>query len=131
MSDTKTIMFYDGGCSLCRHEVNHYQGLDTAGRIEWTDITKDRTLLQAFGVTHESAMRRLHVLSRDGRLLSGAYAFAVIWSELPYYRGLAELLRISGTLSLLDKAYDMFARWRFRRRCVSGECAASSQTNSH
>lgn len=116
MGASQTLMFYDGGCPICSREVSHYRRLDVADRIQWIDITQGQTLLAAFGISSEMAMERLYVLYRDGRLLSGAYAFAAIWSELPYYRGLAKILRIPGMLAALDRVYQIFARWRFRRR---------------
>jgi len=123
MDIPRTIMFYDGGCPLCSREVNHYRRLDTANRIDWIDINQDQTLLWAFGIPFQTAMERLHVLYRDGRVLTGAYAFAAIWSELPYYHVLASLLRIRGALTILDKFYNRFARWRFIRRCQTGACS--------
>jgi predicted DCC family thiol-disulfide oxidoreductase YuxK len=125
MNPCKTIMFFDGGCSLCSREVAHYRRLDKRQRIEWIDITKDMTLLNAFGIPSQTAMERLHVLYRDGRLLSGAYAFAAIWSELSYYSLLASIVRLPGFLIGLDHLYGLFARWRFRRRCRQGTCAVS------
>lgn len=122
MNPFKTIMFYEGGCPLCRREVRHYQRLDTAQRIQWVDISHDMNLLQAFGISFETAMGRLHVLYRDGRLLTGAYAFAALWSELPYYRVLSAILRFPGALTTLDKLYSSFARWRFQQRCREGTC---------
>lgn len=123
MNLPKTIMFYDGGCPLCRREIEHYQRLDTAGRIEWLDISRDASLLQAFGITLDTAMARLHVLHRDGWMATGAAAFAVVWSELPYYRVLAHLLYRLNLLPLLERLYNRFARWRFQRRCRDGVCA--------
>ena len=75
MNLPKTILFYDGGCPLCSREIKHYRRLDSADRIDWIDISRDASLLQAMGVTLETAMARLHVLHRDGWLATGAYAF--------------------------------------------------------
>ena len=122
MNFPKTIVFYDGGCPLCNREIKHYQRLDSAGRIDWIDISRDASLLQAMGVTVETAMARLHVLHRDGWLATGASAFAVVWSELPYYRWLARLVYGLGLLPLLERLYGRFARWRFQRRCQEGFC---------
>jgi predicted DCC family thiol-disulfide oxidoreductase YuxK len=126
MNKMQVVMFYDGGCPLCSREVAHYKRLDRSGRVQWSDITRDFSLLEAFGVPYPKAMERLHVLSGDGRLLTGAYGFAAIWSELPYYAYLAKLLRFPGALPLLDKIYEAFARWRFRRRCRDEACGVSS-----
>jgi len=125
MDMPNTIMFYDGGCPLCSREIAHYQRLDKDERIEWVDISQDMAVLEAFGIAFTTAMARLHVLYRDGRLLSGAYAFAAVWSELPYYRLLAVMLRLPGMLTGLDALYRLFARWRFRQRCPNSLCSTS------
>lgn len=119
-------MFFDGGCPLCRREVSHYRRLDRNCRVDWVDIQQDMRLLSAFGVSYPRAMQRLHALTADGLLVDGAYAFAAVWSELPYYRWLARLLYATRTLPLLDGWYGRFARWRYRRRCRQGSCAVES-----
>lgn len=119
---TRTTMFYDGSCPLCRREVAHYRRLDRSGRVHWLDIAADPTPLQAHGVSPEQAMRRLHALDADGRLVSGAWAFAAIWRELPGYRWLARLVTALHLLPLMDAVYRRFARWRYARRCREGIC---------
>jgi len=120
----RTTMFYDGGCSLCRQEVTHYRRLDREGRIRWVDISCDPDELDALGIPLHQAMARLHVRDASGRILTGACAFAAIWDELPYYRRLSRALRALHLLAPLDLAYRRFARWRLRRRCDEGACAA-------
>jgi predicted DCC family thiol-disulfide oxidoreductase YuxK len=72
-------------------------------------------------------MAELHVLDARGRIHRGAYAFAVLWRELPYYRYLARLLAFLRLLPLLDWGYRHFARWRLRRRCPDGACATDNK----
>jgi predicted DCC family thiol-disulfide oxidoreductase YuxK len=118
----KTILFYDGGCPLCSREVRHYRGLGRAKRLDYIDINGDRVLLDALGVSFLVAQRRLHVLTRNGLLLDGAFAFAAVWRELPYYRHLADALYKLRLLPALDRLYDRFAALRFRHRCPAGAC---------
>jgi predicted DCC family thiol-disulfide oxidoreductase YuxK len=110
------MVFYDGGCGLCSREIAHYRRLDSRERIEWIDITREPERLEDFGLELQACMEVLHVIAADGRRHTGAYAFAVTWSQLPGYRWLARLVRLPGILPLLDAAYRRFARWRFRRR---------------
>lgn len=109
-------MFFDGGCPLCRREVAHYQKLDTAKRIRWVNIDTEPEALEALSIAPTDAMRRLHVLTPEGKVVSGARAFATIWSELPYYRRLSNVLQRLHILQPLELCYELFARWRFRRR---------------
>ena len=45
MTDTiamnRPVVFYDGGCPLCRREIAHYQRIDRERRIQWTDIQQE------------------------------------------------------------------------------------------
>lgn len=127
---SQTIMFFDGNCPLCSREVRHYKRLDRNRRIDWIDINQHMGLLDAFGVSHETAMRRLHVLTYDGRLVSGAHAFAAVWLELPYYYWLAKALYTIRAMRLLDVGYERFAQWRYRRRCQAGTCILSTNTDT-
>ncbi len=117
-----TIAFYDGGCPLCRKEIEHYRRIDAAGRIEWIDITRKRALLAALGITFDDAMRRMHVLGGDGLVRDGAAAFVALWRELPYYRRFAGIVYATRSVPLLDRLYGVFAARRYRSRCAAGAC---------
>ncbi len=121
---TPTVtMLYDGSCPLCSREVSHYRRIDTENAVTWIDIATDRRLLNENNISYEAAMQHLHVLSVDGTIKRGAYAFAEIWQALPYYRYLARLVSLPGILPLLDRLYQRFARWRYARRSQCNTCA--------
>ena len=108
-------MFYDGGCPLCRREVQHYRRLDRGRGVNWVDISVQADQLVPFDLTRADAMARLHVLDTRGQMQTGAAAFATLWSALPYYRWLAGCVRSLGLVPLLDRIYEPFARWRLAR----------------
>jgi predicted DCC family thiol-disulfide oxidoreductase YuxK len=118
----KTTMFYDGGCPLCRKEVAHYIKLDKQQRIAWLDIHANPHVLAPYKISPQTAMQRLHALDKQGKLQSGAWAFATIWADLPYYRHLARMVRALRLLPLIDFAYRQFAKRRYRARCKDGVC---------
>ncbi|PYG02756.1 putative DCC family thiol-disulfide oxidoreductase YuxK [Thioalkalivibrio sp. ALE21] len=125
MPDTRErpVVFFDGGCPLCRREIGHYQRLDTAGRIDWRDIHADAAALEARGIAWEDAMRRMHAVDEHGRVVSGAYAFVATWRHLPYYRVAGAVLhRLPPVVWLMDRVYNVFARSRWRSRCRDGVC---------
>ena len=122
----RTLVFYDGGCPLCSREIRHYANLDRAGRIEWIDITRERELLEALHISFPQAMRRLHVLDRNGVVLDGVRAFMAIWFELPNYRVLAATAFRVRALNLLETACFHFAARRYGARCRAGECPDSA-----
>lgn len=121
----RPIVFYDGGCSLCRREIAHYRKLDSEEKIDWVDIHADPEAPERLGIAWHAAMERIHVQDAVGKIQVGAPAFLVIWEHLPGYRGLAWLLRgIPGLVPFLNWAYRHFARWRWARRCREGVCGS-------
>jgi len=118
ITSAKTVVWFDGSCPICRREVGHYRRIDRRSRINFIDLSHDPGLLNALGVATGEGMRRLHAMRSDGVIVDGAYAFAVIWNELPGYKWLAKLLYATCFLSALDRAYETFARWRLRRQCA-------------
>jgi len=116
------VVFYDGGCPLCRREIAHYRRVDQAGRLHWVDAASDSETLARHGLTLERAMAELHVQDGAGRWYRGIDAFLVIWSRLPAYRWLARVASAPGLHQVLSFAYRHFARWRYRRRCGIDGC---------
>jgi predicted DCC family thiol-disulfide oxidoreductase YuxK len=123
IANSRPIVFYDGGCPLCRREIAHYQRLDREQRIQWTDIQQEADTLQAHGLSWEQAMQRMHVRDSDGQMVSGAAAFAVLWRQFPRYRFLAGLVSLPGIHWVAEQVYTVFARRRYRSRCSDEVCA--------
>jgi predicted DCC family thiol-disulfide oxidoreductase YuxK len=118
----KPKMYFDGSCPLCRREVAHYRFLDRRDRVDWVDISREADLLSTHGIDPDAAMRRLHAIDEQGRVVSGVSAFVAVWRQLPVYRYLAWLVEQLDLVPLLDRLYVRFAAWRLRRRCGSGTC---------
>jgi len=117
-----TVVLFDGGCRLCAREIAHYRRLNGAERLTWVDIRRVSDLENRYGIRPNDAMARFHVRDRHGRWLTGAWAFAELWSHLPWYRLAGAALRRLRLLPLIDRAYAPFARWRLARRCREGSC---------
>lgn len=115
-------LFYDGGCPLCRKEINHYIRIDRQKRVEWIDITREQALLDAQGLSFSETMRLIHAIDASGERQIGVPAFLVIWDQLPGYRWLARAVRFTRSTAPLNWAYYKFANWRYDRRCKEG-CA--------
>lgn len=121
----KPIVFFDGGCPLCRREINHYRRMRSAENLTWIDISHPESGLEHYGLDLQLAMRRFHVLDANGNWQTGAFGFAEMWSKLSGYRLLAAVLRFFHLLPLLDFFYVKFAGWRLQRRCDEGACVTS------
>ena len=122
----RTTMYFDGACPLCLRGVRHWRRLDWARRLEWVDLTRNPDALAAEGIDFVQAMQTLHVRARDGRLLSGAHAFAAIWAELPGYRWLAWLLSPAWAMSAAERLYRVATAGRRARTCERAGCALPS-----
>lgn len=122
----RPVVFYDGGCPLCRREIAHYQRIDSAESLHWVDATNESETLARHGLSLHQAMAELHVLDAAGRWQRGVDAFLVIWQQLPPYRWLAKIVTGLRLRRPLGFVYRHFAAWRYRHRCGTGNCITSA-----
>lgn len=106
---TRVTVWYDGGCPLCRREIAAMQRLDRRRRIRFVDVSGDG----ACPINRRELLARFHA-REDGRLLSGAAAFAAMWRQIPLLRPLGLLARVPWVLAILERAYVAFLRLRPR-----------------
>ena len=87
--------------------------LDRRGAIDFVDVTQ----AQACPVDPAAMLARFHA-SEDGRLLSGAAAFAAMWRAIPLLRPLGLAARTPWVLAALERLYLVFLRFRPRLQRV-------------
>ncbi len=114
------IIFYDGGCSLCRREISHYQHIDQQQRICWIDLTRKPEMLSGYAISYDAAMQQLHGVNPAGDVVKGVESFLLIWQHLHRYRMLVGLIHTLRLNKVLNLVYGVFARWRYKRRCEEG-----------
>ena len=102
-----TQVLFDGSCPLCRREIALYQDLPATGEMQWVDIS-DRSYAAPAGLSKDTLMRRFHIVTPEGVLLSGAAAFVFIWKQLPGWRWLARIASLPGMLTLMEWSYRGF-----------------------
>lgn len=106
-SDGRLSVYYDGGCPLCRAEIDQYRRCAGTDRLAFVDVGSGAPE-PALGADLDRArvMRRFHVRTADGQLISGAAAFARLWRTLPGWRWLGRLvyLRVLGVRPILPVA---------------------------
>jgi predicted DCC family thiol-disulfide oxidoreductase YuxK len=105
-------VYYDGGCPLCRAEIDHYRRCAGADRVAFVDVGRGAPApALGPGLSRDAALRRFHVRGADGHLVSGAAAFARLWQALPGWRWLGRLiqLRLLGLQPVL-----VVAEWAYR-----------------
>lgn len=119
----RLVVFFDGGCPLCRREIAHYRRLDRRRRIHWVDITGPAPELAAAGIGAAAAMAQLHAFDpSDGSTRIGVWAFIALWQRLPGYRRLAWMVERLHLAPFLQRVYLRFAAWRKQRRCEGATC---------
>ena len=108
-------VFYDGKCGLCRREIEHYQRIAPEGVFDWVDITVDASALARLGVAYADGLKLLHAQDLQGKLHVGPDAFILIWRQIPRLRILALIVGAGFIRPVADRAYRIFAAWRFKR----------------
>lgn len=103
----RMTVFYDGACPLCRREIAFYQRLDQPQRLIWRDVAQGADCPD--GYCSADLLARFHVLTTDGRMESGARAFAALWMALPApWPWFGRIAQWPGIAWLLEGAYRLF-----------------------
>jgi predicted DCC family thiol-disulfide oxidoreductase YuxK len=105
---TELTVWHDGACPLCRREIALMRRLDRRGAIRFVDVASSDA---SCPVDRATLLARFHA-REDGRLLSGAAAFAAMWRAIPLLRPLGLAARDRRVLALLEWGYLRFLRAR-------------------
>ena len=110
----QVLVWFDGGCPLCRREIALMRRLDRGRAIRFVDVASGEDTCP---IDRAALLARFHA-SEDGRMLSGAAAFAAMWRAIPLLRPLGLLARNRMVLAGLERAYLRFLKVRpaLRRR---------------
>jgi predicted DCC family thiol-disulfide oxidoreductase YuxK len=123
-------LLYDGACRICVSQIRTIAAYNDAGLIELLDMNASEAQTRFPQVTPAMAQRELHLVAPDGSLHQGAEAVRETLLRLPSLRGLGELLRLPGAMSLARPIYAWIAQNRYRlggraEPCTDGTCAPS------
>lgn len=105
-------VWFDGGCPLCRREIALMRRLDRKGRIDFIDVSVGAAG-DSCPIDRAALLARFHA-EEDGRLLSGAAAFAAMWRAIPLLRPIGLAARHPRLLGWLEQAYVRFLKLRPR-----------------
>ena len=106
---TRLTVWHDGECPLCGREIALMRRLDRRGAIDFIDVADPA--VSDCPIDRGALLARFHA-REDGRLLSGAAAFAAMWRAIPLLRPLGIVARNARVLSLLEKLYVAFLHVR-------------------
>ena len=111
-SDGPIRVYYDGGCPVCSREIAFYRARPGADGFAWIDINQAPEAELGSGLSRDSALARMHVRLADGRLVTGAAAFAQMWRRMPGLGWLGRLLAVPPFDLCAELAYQLFLRLR-------------------
>ena len=105
----RLVVWFDGACPLCRREIAFMRRLDRRGSIDFVDIG---SLAEGqCPLDRDQLLSRFHA-RENGRLVSGAEAFAAMWRAIPLLRPLGLLARVPVVQAVLERCYKGFLRFR-------------------
>ncbi len=104
----QVTVWFDGACPLCVREISLMRRLDQRDRIRFIDVSDGATTCP---LDRETLLARFHA-RENGRLVSGAEAFAAMWRAIPWLRPLGLVARNRLVLALLEKMYAIFLQLR-------------------
>lgn len=104
-------VWYDGACSLCQREIALMRRLDQARAITFIDVAGADGA--ACPLDRAELLARFHA-REDGRIVSGAAAFAAMWRAIPLLRPLGLAARNPAAMAVLERLYRGFLRVRPR-----------------
>lgn len=121
------LFFYDADCPLCVRAVYLRMQGKHAETVRPLSVQGNETLLAAYGITPQQAMRDLYAVRNDGTLLNGMDALRLIYSDTLWWVRLSHLPLLR---PLWDWGYPHIVRHRYtiprfllkRPACENGRC---------
>ena len=81
MKLVKLTIFFDGGCPLCKREVDFLQSKNQKGYLRFIDInSSDISLDLKYGISYKQAMERIHAFKNDGSVIKDIKVFQEAYS---------------------------------------------------
>ena len=126
-------VFYDGLCSVCATEIEHYLRHDHNGRLIPIDIGKGDFDPEPYHIPLDAFLLELHVIDQRGTVFRGVEAFWAIWQAFPtstLYGFMGRLIHWPIVNPLARLLYKLFARIRQylpkrKSSCTNGICRIS------
>ncbi len=102
-----TTVFFDGDCPLCSAEIKFYRTRDLEKRVNFIDVRSNSKLLPR-GLSHDRALARFHLVTKDNAVLSGAPAFSEMWRQVPGFYWLGVISSLWGLSWGFEILYRLF-----------------------
>lgn len=110
-AQSKVKVWFDGACPLCQREIALMRRLDRNDAIDFVDVSDGAD--PSCPIDQARLLARFHA-EEDGKVLSGAAAFAAMWRAIPALRTFGLLARNPAMLRVLEWLYVRFLKVRPR-----------------
>lgn len=116
-ASTRVTVWWDSSCPLCTREINFLKRLDKEEKIDFVALDKhapDTIMIEQCPTSRKELLRRFHAKGDDGKVVSGAAAFALMWRQTsqPQLKWLGEQAQRPSVLWVLERAYRGFLIFR-------------------
>ncbi len=79
---TQLTIYYDGGCKLCRSEIDNIAARDHASRLLLIDCNISSFDYAALGLTKTAMLNEIHARKTDGEWLRGVDVFIAMYQAV-------------------------------------------------
>ena len=113
MNTVKLTIFFDGGCPLCKREVDFMSSRNQKGFLRFIDINSSDFSFDKYGITYKQAMERIHALKSDGSVIRDVNVFQEAYSliDLGWIYAPTKLPIIDKVISII---YEVWAKYRLK-----------------
>ncbi len=67
--NTKTIVLYDGWCSVCSASATKLRRMDTHNRLDMIDLRQDPSIIDTYALDPKEVRRVMHAITPEGEML--------------------------------------------------------------
>ena len=132
MNTVKLTIFFDGGCPLCKREVDFMSSRNQKGFLSFIDINSSDFSFDKYGITYKQAMERIHALKSNGSIIRDVNVFQEAYNLI----GLGWIYAPT-KLPIIDKVialiYGVWAKYRLKitlrppieKLCIDRDCEIS------
>ena len=132
MNTIKLTIFFDGGCPLCKREVDFMSSRNQKGFLRFIDINSSDFSSDKYGITYKQAMERIHALKSNGSIIRDVNVFQEAYNLI----GLGWIYAPT-KLPIIDKVialiYGVWAKYRLKitlrppieKLCIDRDCDIS------